>query len=270
MRKPFRSTQRDRNRDRACGLVLSTRPSGTRNRIEHLVALIGWEPEDGEEHDQLGSRGHHHAGQGHPHRPVRSRKSATARRSGGMLRRPDVARAGPRPRPRRCAGQSGSQARRSPGGSSSRRPPRWPARGQGNAPRRRTRCRGSTGHAVTSWIPVVAPMMKVCCRLVVESGVQRSSPARRCGHVHAESSPSARSDAKWFVATCNRGRLRRLRGDQDLVDKVHRPVPQLPATGTPAVAIKVHMMLALLLSGAMRWDVLRPWRQFRRPFRALR
>ena len=25
---------------------------------------------------------------------------------------------------------------------------------------------------------------------------------------------------------------------------------------------KVHMMLALLLSGAMRWDVLRPWRRF--------
>src|SRR5260370_42037035 len=25
---------------------------------------------------------------------------------------------------------------------------------------------------------------------------------------------------------------------------------------------KVHMMLALLLSGAMRWDVLRPWRPF--------
>src|SRR5215472_14810983 len=25
---------------------------------------------------------------------------------------------------------------------------------------------------------------------------------------------------------------------------------------------KVHMMVALLLSGAMRWDVLRPWRRF--------
>src|SRR5260370_16215978 len=25
---------------------------------------------------------------------------------------------------------------------------------------------------------------------------------------------------------------------------------------------KVHMMLALLLSGAMRWDLLRPWRRF--------
>src|SRR6188768_1078293 len=25
---------------------------------------------------------------------------------------------------------------------------------------------------------------------------------------------------------------------------------------------KVHMLLSLMLSGAMRWDVLRPWRQF--------
>src|SRR5260370_13020424 len=29
---------------------------------------------------------------------------------------------------------------------------------------------------------------------------------------------------------------------------------------------KVHMMLALLLSGAMRWDLLRPWRRFRGRF----
>ena len=33
---------------------------------------------------------------------------------------------------------------------------------------------------------------------------------------------------------------------------------------------KVHMLLALLLSGAMRWDILRPWRRFGDRLRALR
>ena len=50
---------------------------------------------------------------------------------------------------------------------------------------------------------------------------------------------------------------------KDLVDECIDLALNYRQSGHPGGSrAKVHMMLALLLSGAMRWDVLRPWRRF--------
>src|SRR5260370_16381054 len=50
---------------------------------------------------------------------------------------------------------------------------------------------------------------------------------------------------------------------KDLVDECIDLSVNYRQSGPPGGSrSKVHMMLALLLSGAMRWDVLRPWRRF--------
>ncbi len=50
---------------------------------------------------------------------------------------------------------------------------------------------------------------------------------------------------------------------KDLVDECIDLALNYRQSGHPGGSrSKVHMMLALLLSGAMRWDVLRPWRRF--------
>src|ERR1039458_6188219 len=50
---------------------------------------------------------------------------------------------------------------------------------------------------------------------------------------------------------------------KDLVDECIDLALNYRQSGHPGGSrSKVHMMLAVLLSGAMRWDVLRPWRRF--------
>ncbi|MGH3188939.1 MAG: hypothetical protein ACRDOU_21200 [Streptosporangiaceae bacterium] len=85
------------------------------------------------------------------------------------------------------------------------------------------------------------------------SGEARPMPAARSG---------SESDAGRLFAAAEAD-FARYEVIKDLVDECIDLSLNYRQSGHPGGSrSKVHMMLALLLSGAMRWDVLRPWRRF--------
>jgi len=74
--------------------------------------------------------------------------------------------------------------------------------------------------------------------------------------------PVARSDAGQLYAAAEAD-FARYEVVKDLIDECIDLSLNYRQSGHPGGSrSKVHMMVALLLSGAMRWDVLRPWRRF--------
>ena len=74
--------------------------------------------------------------------------------------------------------------------------------------------------------------------------------------------PVARSDAGQLFAAAEAD-FARYEVVKDLIDECIDLSLNYRQSGHPGGSrSKVHMMVALLLSGAMRWDLLRPWRRF--------
>jgi transketolase len=86
------------------------------------------------------------------------------------------------------------------------------------------------------------------------------------GGAQARSTPIARSGSESDVArlfAAAEPDFARYELVKDLIDECIDLSLNYRQSGHPGGSrSKVHMMLALLLSGAMRWDVLRPWRRF--------